>query len=300
MKTLYEFVSTRKEKVKEDIVGKDAEGNETKTTKEVEKNVPYTFAIKKPTRSLYDEGELFYGIKLAEGVKAGMLTRQMLNKRYLNDGGSKSEVEEDYENLLYKLILDNQLKFQELTSKKDKTDEEKQELDQLKSNIAYAQRQAQKYEAGQSTLYDQTAENRARNKTITWWALNLCYRKLEKQEKEGEETKTEYVPFFGEGSYDDKLEYYDSLEEKDDEEFDVKVLKRLLYLISFWYVGRATKFEDFQKLEDSLKEEAKNDDEMKDFITNELHLVEPEPKKEDSPPQEEPPQEEPPSKEAEE
>lgn len=300
MKTLYEFVSTRKEKVKEDIVGKDAEGNETKTTKEVEKNVPYTFAIRKPTRSLYDEGELFYGIKLAEGVKAGMLTRQMLNKRYLNDGGSKSEVEEDYENLLYKLILDNQLKFQELTSKEDKTDEEKQELDQLKSNIAYAQRQAQKYEAGQSTLYDQTAENRARNKTITWWALNLCYRKLEKQEKEGAETKTEYVPFFGEGSYDDKLEYYDSLEEKDDEDFDVKVLKRLLYLISFWYVGRATKFEDFQKLEDSLKEEAKNDDEMKDFITNELHLVEPEPKKEDSPPQEEPPQEEPPSKETEE
>jgi len=80
----------------------------------------------------------------------------------------------------------------------------------------------------------------------------------------------------------------------------VKVLKRLLYLISFWYVGRATKFEDFQKLEDSVKEEAKNDDEMKDFITNELHLVEPEPKKEDAPPQEEPPQEEPPSKEAEE
>jgi len=285
MKTLYEFVSTKKEKVKEEVLGKDAEGNETKTSKEVEKNVPYTFAIRKPTRSLYDEGELFYGIKLAEGVKAGMLTRQMLSKRYLNDGGSKSEVEEDYENLIYKLILDNQLKFQELNSKEDKTPEEKEELDQIKKNIAYAQRQAQRYEAGQSTLYDQTAENRARNKTITWWALNLCFRKVEKQEKDGAETKIEYVPFFGEGSYEDKLEYYDQLEEKSEENFDVRVLKRLLYLISFWYVGRATKFEDFKKLEDSLKEEAKTDEEMKNFITNELYLVDPdsEPKKEDSP-----------------
>lgn len=280
MKTLYEFVSSKKEKVKEDIVAKDAEGNETTTTKEVEKNVPYTFAIRKPTRSLYDEGELFYGVRLAEGVKAGLLTRQMLNKRYLNDGGSKSELEEDYEKVVYNIILDNQLKFQELENKKDRTPEEDKELEEIKTRIVYAQRQAQKYEAGQSSLFDQTAENRARNKTITWWALQLCYRKLINKDKESGAEETVFEPFFGSGSYEDKLAAYDALEEKAEEDFDMQVLKRFLYLISFWYVGRATRFDDFLKLEESLKEEAKNDEEIEEFITKELNLIEPKPKEE--------------------
>ena len=280
MKTLYEFTSHKKEKVKEEVVTKDDEGNEVKSTKEVEKEVPYTFAIRKPTRSLFDEGELFYGIRLAEGVKAGLLTRQMLNKRYLNDGGSKSEMEESYERIVYALILEKQTRFQELEVKKDLTDEEKEELEELRKDIAQAQRQAQKYEAGQSSLFDQTAENRARNKTITWWALNLCYRKVEKkQEKEGDETTFDYQPFFGEGSYEDRLSKYDDLEEKDDKDFDVKILKRFFYLISFWYVGRANKFQDFLKLEESLKEEAKDDEEVAEFASQELNLIEPQPKK---------------------
>lgn len=280
MKTLYEFTSHKKEKVKEEVVTKDDEGNEVKSTKEVEKEVPYTFAIRKPTRSLFDEGELFYGIRLAEGVKAGLLTRQMLNKRYLNDGGSKSEMEESYERIVYALILEKQTRFQELEVKKDLTDEEKEELEELRKDIAQAQRQAQKYEAGQSSLFDQTAENRARNKTITWWALNLCYRKVEKkQEKEGDETTFDYQPFFGEGSYEDRLSKYDDLEEKDDKDFDVRTLKRFFYLISFWYVGRANKFQDFLKLEESLKEEAKDDEEVAEFASQELNLIEPQPKK---------------------
>ncbi|REK60347.1 MAG: hypothetical protein DWQ49_05935 [Bacteroidetes bacterium] len=280
MKTLYEFTSYKKEKVKEEVVTKDDEGNEVKSTKEVEKEVPYTFAIRKPTRSLFDEGELFYGIRLAEGVKAGLLTRQMLNKRYLNDGGSKSEMEESYERIVYALILEKQTRFQELEVKKDLTDEEKEELEELRKDIAQAQRQAQKYEAGQSSLFDQTAENRARNKTITWWALNLCYRKVEKkQEKEGDETTFDYQPFFGEGSYEDRLSKYDDLEEKDDKDFDVRTLKRFFYLISFWYVGRANKFQDFLKLEESLKEEAKDDEEVAEFASQELNLIEPQPKK---------------------
>ena len=279
MKTLYEFTSHKKEKVKEETVTKDDEGSEIKSTKEVEKNVPYTFAIRKPTRSLFDEGELFYGIKLAQGVKAGLLTRQMLNKRYLNDGGSKSEIEESYEQIVYDLIFDKESRFQELSNKKDLTEEEKEELNKTKKEIAYAQRQAQKYEAGQVSLFDQTAESRARNKTITWWALNICYRKLEKQEEKSGKTTFDYEPFFGEGSFEEKISRYDDLEERDDQDFDVKTLKRFLYLVSFWYVGRASKFQDFLKLEESLKEEAKNDEEIEEFASKELNLIEPEPKK---------------------
>ena len=46
MKTLYEFTSHKKEKVKEETVTKDDEGSEIKSTKEVKKNVPYRNLIK--------------------------------------------------------------------------------------------------------------------------------------------------------------------------------------------------------------------------------------------------------------
>lgn len=33
----------------------------------------------------------------------------------------------------------------------------------------------QNFEMTQSSLFEQTAENRARNKTIIWWLLNISY-----------------------------------------------------------------------------------------------------------------------------
>ena len=40
-----------------------------------------------------DDAELYYGVKLAEGIKAGLLTRALLEKRFENDGGTRSDEE---------------------------------------------------------------------------------------------------------------------------------------------------------------------------------------------------------------
>ena len=36
---------------------------------------------------MFDEGELFYGVTLSQGIKSGLLTKAQLAKRYDNDGG---------------------------------------------------------------------------------------------------------------------------------------------------------------------------------------------------------------------
>ena len=70
----------------------------------------------------------------------------------------------------------------------------------------------------QAALFDQTAETRARNKTILWWILHLSYL------QEG----NDYKPYFGDGSLENRLERYDVYEEEGDE-FDEEVIRKLIY-----------------------------------------------------------------------
>ena len=80
MKWLYEFAVNNEKEVEQVEVTNDAQGNEVKTTKKVKKVVPTKFKIQKPTRRQFDDAELFYGIKLSEGIKAGLLTKALVAK----------------------------------------------------------------------------------------------------------------------------------------------------------------------------------------------------------------------------
>ena len=51
--------------------------------------------LKRPTRKMYDECNLFYSVEISKGVKQGMLTRAMIAKRYKNDGGGLSKEEQE-------------------------------------------------------------------------------------------------------------------------------------------------------------------------------------------------------------
>ena len=73
-------------------------------------------------------------------------------------------------------------------------------------------------EKTKSEIFEQTAENRARNKTIMWWVLNLAHK------KEGKD----FIPFFGEGTFDEKIKMYDEIEESENE-FLKKILVRFFF-----------------------------------------------------------------------
>ena len=100
MKKLYEFSLYKTDTVKEKSESTNDKGEKVITEKDVEKKVEHKFFLRKPTRSMYDDAELFYGVKLAEGVKAGLLNHALLAKRYNNDGGIfTDDQQEDFINL---------------------------------------------------------------------------------------------------------------------------------------------------------------------------------------------------------
>lgn len=249
MKTMFEFDIYHEKEIEKIEVSTNEKGEEVKVTSKVKTTVPIKLGIKKPTRSLFDEAELFYGVRLSEGIKAGLLTRALLAKRFNNDGGVLSEEEQKEYNDLYNDFLNLQVDFQKLSLKQEslRTDDEKSELAKIIEKMTETREMIQKYEMAQANLFEQTAENRARNKTIMWWVLQLSL-------IEGEDKKLKQL--FGDGSYDEKLNKYDEIEESE-LGLEKIALQKLLYLISFWYIGRAASQEEFSKLLDAINKDGK-------------------------------------------
>ena len=224
MRILNEFTIPKEEDVQETETSTNENGEEVSTTKTVKKSVDKTFVVKKPSRALYDEAELFYGVKLAEGIKAGLLTRALLAKRFNNDGGILSDPEKEKFSKLYMSLFEKQARVTDIENKpkRDRTKEEEIELELILEELSASREQIQEFEMSQASLFDQTAENRARNKTILWWVLNLAY------QKEGDD----YTEVFRGEDNDARLAHYDRYEEMEDDFID-EMLKRFSYVVSF-------------------------------------------------------------------
>ena len=238
-KKIYEFIVKKEEEV-DKVETKIEDGKEIKITSKGKEMIGRKFFIKKPTRGLFEEAELFYAVRLSEGIKAGLLTRSLLAKRYSNDGGALSDQDKEKYASFYLKLFEKQNEFQKL-SIKDKSERSKEEqdyFDKLTAEIINIRTEIQDFEIAQASLFDQTAENRARNKTILWWILQLSYM----IDKDGKE-----ACLFGDGAYEEKLALYDSFEDSQDEWLK-SVVKKFAFYISFWYMGRASTQEEFEKL----------------------------------------------------
>lgn len=244
-KWLHEFLINKETEVEEVEITKNEKGEEIKVIKKVKKELPFKFKILKPNRKLHEQAELVYAIKLSECVKAGLLTKPLLSKRYQNDGGAMSDPEKTEYTKLYLELFKLESDYERLLLKDNKTEEEHKLMESTLFDLANSRRQIQQIEYNQSSLFDQTAENKARNHVIMWWILNLSY--IEDQEGKID-------PLFGVGPFEEKLSKYDEIEENGDE-FNLKAIRKLTYLLSFWYMGRAATPEEFKKVEEFYDKE---------------------------------------------
>jgi hypothetical protein len=79
-----------------------------------------------------------------------------------------------------------------------------------------------------SDIFDSTAEVKARNDTIEWWVLFLLYINLDGKD---------YKPLFGDGTHEERIQKLEDLEDKENP-FEIESIKKLSYLISFWFTAR--------------------------------------------------------------
>lgn len=251
-KWLYAFTINKTEEILTEEKSKNDKGEEITTVKKETKETPITLKIRKPNRRLYDDADLFYGVKLSEGIKAGLLTKTLLAKRYENDGGPMSNPEkEKYAKLYINLYeKENEIQKVQLNLEKLNEKEKREQLTEVIIEMSTIKQELHQFELSQQSLFDQTAEVRARNQSIMWWVLNLSY--------SGEDEKEE--SFFIGDTFDEKLNAYDEIEERNSP-FWGEAIRKFIYFVSFWESGQVTTAKEFEDAENVFNKTLKEEEE---------------------------------------
>lgn len=261
MKEIYSFRVNKL--VKKQVEEQTTEG---KLVKEVEQDVPVKVVFKKPNRAESEEADTVSAIEYAESVRKGILTKPLLEKLYDEKGGFLIDDYEGKYNSLLGQFFEVETEFQNLNFKETKTAEEEEKLKELAARFVKIQSSIQSIEGARNSLFQNTAETRAQNKTIFWLVLFLTYIQ--------EEEDKDPIPLFVGNSFKEKVENYDKQMEENNS-FVYRVTEKMSFFVALWYLGRATTKEDFEKIDERLNPpveevvEEKLEETQNDKATNE-------------------------------
>lgn len=248
IKELYSFV-VDKEIEKEEVTTKvDKKTKEEITVKKkIKTTVPVTIKLKRPSRRELEEAELEFSVEMSKCVKKGILTKAMLAKKYSDTGGLMSE--DDAKSLVdsYKKVFDIQNEYSRLGIIQNKTDKQKERVEEITSELADVRRQIVEFESNYQSLFDHTADVKAQNRLILWYVIMLTY--IQEEEDDGPK------PYFGSGDFEDKLEEYYKREESEDGLYFL-ITKKAATVLAFWFFNQASDKESF----DSLMKRLENND----------------------------------------
>jgi hypothetical protein len=238
------YTVTEKKKVKEKEIVTESRTDLAKR--------PVKIIFKRPTRTQLEDGDMFYSIQLNKFIKMGLLTRAMLAKQHIDVGGTLDEEEKKYYSGLYVRLYEKQMQLQRyaLTPEADFTDTQKEKRDKTVAEVGLIRKDLTDFETVQASMFEHTADIKARNKAITWYLLHLAHWKDLEEGKEEEDI----IPLFGSGTYEDRYDVYQSKEEEDDEIFWGSIDK-LSSIATIWYMSGVQEKEDF----DTLLEEVTGD-----------------------------------------
>ena len=239
-KELYSFSFDLEEEVVKEVEKKVKRKNKetkkmetvTQTVEEtVSEKVPVKIIIKKPSRTQLEDGDMFYSVWLNKFIKMGLLTRAMIAKQHVDLGGQLSDEEKKrYSELVQKNYNKEQeiqrIKAQYIDSEPSDTDLER--MNRLVNELALVKRELTDFELLQSTVFDHTADTKARNKTLIWYILNLTFF------QRGEDGKVE--PMFNGVDFEEKYETYKDKEEDEDEIY-LTSIDRISSLVTLWYMS---------------------------------------------------------------
>ena len=237
MKKLYTFVVNETTEQNKEVKSKDANNQDITIISKEKIDAPKTYFIRKPNRQDFDEADFFYDKLFSENVKAGILTRSEIIKKFADED---FEIKKIYDNYVAKETELQRLNLQE------KTEDNINRKNRLEQDLLSILVEIQNFEINKSSIFDRTAENRSRAKTIFWWILNLSY----KQDGDKE------VPLFYGKTYEEKVSEYDGVLEKENTHLN-EVIQKFHYFISSWYTGKINTQKDFDKAEKLLQAEIK-------------------------------------------
>lgn len=251
VKELHSFSFDIEEEIVKDVEKKvkrkDKETGKMKTITEtvektVKEKVPVDVVIKKPTRVQLEDGDMFYSIWLNKFIKMGLLTRAMIAKQHADLGGQLSEDEKKRYSVLTAKSFHKEQEIQALKASKtqaEMTEDEVLKLTKLINELALAKRELTDFEMMQASVFDHTADTKARNKTLIWYILNLAYF------KKGDSEDLEEL--FPGADFEDKYTSYVDKEEEEDEIYS-QCIDKVSSIVTLWYMSGIDNAEDLTSL----------------------------------------------------
>ena len=274
--TLYSFPISIEKEVEEEVEKKSKRKNQetgkmevvtSKETIKVKKEIPFNVYVKKPNRSELEDGDMFYSLELNRFIKMGLLTKAMLAKQYGNQGGVWSEKEQKlYAELLYKLHQ-KQIEVQQFSILSDNgklSKRQQDKLDEAMKEMSKAKRELTEYEMIQNSLFDHTADVKARNRTIMWYILNLTYF------VEGENDNAPFEVMFEGEDFEEKYRDYELKEEVEDQLFQ-RCIDKISSIVTVWYISGEQEKEALDSIlkemkKDNTEEEVEDAEDVEDLV----------------------------------
>lgn len=240
---IYKFTLTKTEKKKVEVERKNKETGEIETvlTPKTVKT-PIEFVVKKPSRRIIDEAEAQYAIELSKNIKRGIVTKDMMVKKYADTGGSLTE--EEVKDMLRKLQRSNEIANQiQLLSATDK-DSNKEKIEELEEELLSVRKELIDLEVAMQGVYEHTADARAERSMLLWYTIQLA-----KKIEEGEEKD-----FFNGIIYEDQLE---DLYEKDEgeDELEKEALSNFMLVVSYWFYNNSADEKQIKEFLEKQKSE---------------------------------------------
>jgi len=168
---IYKFTLETKEKKKVEVERKNEKTGEMETVLSTKTfKTPVDFVIKKPTRRIINEAEAQYAIELSNNIKKGIVTKNMMVKKYADTGGALTE--DETKDMVRKLQRSNELanKIQLLSV----TEKDNKEILELESELLVLRKELVDIEVSLQGVYEHTADARAERSMLLWYVVQLC------------------------------------------------------------------------------------------------------------------------------
>lgn len=259
-KILYSFSIDIEKEIEEEIEKKSKRKNKetgkmevvtSKETVSVKKEIPFKIIIEKPRRAILEDGDMFYSVELNKFIKMGLMTKAMLAKQYGNQGGVWSEKEQQiYAELIYKMHK-KQLDIQQFSILNDSSklsERQKEKLDILVQELSDIKKELTEYEMVQNSLFDHTADVKARNRAIMWYVLHLS------RFQEGDQEDNPIEDFFEGDNFEEKYSDYLDKESTNDPLFEA-CIDKISSIVTIWYIGGTQDQEGVDKIMDEMKKD---------------------------------------------
>lgn len=218
MKTLYTFSVEKTKEV--DVVKTTVEnGVETTTKTKDTQKVPIYFAIKKPSRTEKEEGEMVRGEYKSKYIRRGIISEAVLSKIYSDQKGFLAEAEKQYFDNLAEQFKAKQEEYQLIIA----TDKTSEKAKALLAELIDIKQKTESFIRGQNVYYEDTAEGMARTKFIEYFFSQLTYFR--------EDENKEWEPFFTGEKFEDKMVHAD-IREEEGEEYYFLARNKILFILA--------------------------------------------------------------------